>query len=47
MQLTKNFTLTELTQSRYADQHQLTNSPSPEVVSELHRTAQLLQDIRD
>lgn len=47
MQLTKNFTLAELTQSHYADQHKLTNSPSPEVISELQLTAQLLQHIRD
>ncbi len=47
MQLAKNFTLAELTQSAYADRQHLDNSPSPEVVSELILTAHLLQNIRD
>jgi zinc D-Ala-D-Ala carboxypeptidase len=47
MQLTKNFTLAELTQSAYADRQHLDNTPTPEIVSELVLTAKLLQDIRD
>jgi len=47
MHLTKNFTLSELTQSSYAQRHQLNNSASLDVVSELFLTAQLLQKIRD
>lgn len=47
MHLTKNFTLSELTQSSYAECYQLDNSAPPEVVNELLLTAQLLQKIRD
>jgi uncharacterized protein YcbK (DUF882 family) len=47
MNLTKNFTLEELTQSSYADRQHLDNSPSQEVVHELLLTAKLLQNIRD
>ena len=47
MNLTKNFTLAELTQSAYAERQHLDNSPSPEVVNELILTAHLLQNIRD
>ncbi len=47
MNLTKNFTLEELTQSAYAERQHLTNSASPEVVGELVLTAHLLQQIRD
>lgn len=47
MNLTKNFTLAELTQSAYAERQHLDNNASPEIVSELRLTANLLQDIRD
>jgi zinc D-Ala-D-Ala carboxypeptidase len=47
MRLTKNFTLSELTQSAYAKRHQLDNSPPPAILKELILTAQLLQKIRD
>jgi zinc D-Ala-D-Ala carboxypeptidase len=47
MQLAKNFTLAELTQSAYAERHKLDNTPPPEVEKELLLTAQLLQKIRD
>lgn len=47
MNLTKNFTLAELTQSAYAARQHLDNTPTPEIVSELVLTAKLLQDIRD
>lgn len=47
MNLTKNFTLAELTQSSYADRHQLDNSAPPELEHELLLTAELLQEIRD
>lgn len=47
MNLTKNFTLAELTQSAYADRQHLNNTPTPAIVGELVFTAKLLQDIRD
>lgn len=47
MQLAKNFTLAELTQSAYAERQHLDNTPTPEIISELVLTAKLLQDIRD
>lgn len=47
MQLAKNFTLAELTQSKYARDFKLENTPTPEIVNELLLTAQLLQRIRD
>lgn len=47
MNLTKNFTLAELTQSAYAERHQLDNSAPSKIVNELLLTAQLLQKIRD
>lgn len=46
-QLTKNFTLDELTQSSYADRNSIDNTPSPQIADELHLTAQLLQRIRN
>lgn len=47
MQLTKNFTLEELTQSAYAQRQHLDNTPNQEIVHELLLTAQMLQTIRD
>jgi len=47
MNLTKNFTLTELTQSAYAERQHLDNTPRPAIGNELLLTAQLLQKIRD
>jgi zinc D-Ala-D-Ala carboxypeptidase len=47
MNLTKNFTLAELTQSAYADRQHLDNTAPPAIVSELLLTAHLLQKIRD
>lgn len=47
MNLAKNFTLAELTQSAYAERQHLDNTPTPEIVSELLLTAEMLQDIRD
>jgi zinc D-Ala-D-Ala carboxypeptidase len=45
--LTKNFTLGDLTQSAYAARHALDNTPSAALVVELRITAQMLQRIRD
>lgn len=47
MNLTKNFTLEELTQSAYAERHNLDNTPNKEVMQQLIETANLLQNIRD
>lgn len=45
MNLTKNFTLAELTTCRHAD---IDNSPSPEVIANLERLAKtILQPLRD
>ena len=47
MQLSKNFTLQELTASDWAARHGVDNTPSSTVLAELQRTAELLQRIRN
>jgi len=47
MNLTKNFTLQELTASDWAARHSVDNTPSPAVLAELQHTAELLQRIRN
>ena len=47
MNLTKNFTLQELTASDWAARHGVENTPTPAVLAELQRTAELLQRIRN
>ena len=47
MNLTKNFTLAELTHSATAVQRGLDNTPSVAVIAELQKTANMLQTIRD
>jgi uncharacterized protein YcbK (DUF882 family) len=47
MQLTKNFTLKELTDSNWAVRHGVDNTPPAAVLAELRRTAELLQRIRN
>ena len=47
MNLTKNFTLQELTASDWAARHGVDNTPSTTVLAELQRTAEMLQRIRN
>ncbi len=47
MNLTKNFTLKELTDSAWATTNRVDNTPPPAVLIELQRTAELLQRIRN
>lgn len=47
MQLTRNFTLAELTRSATADRLGIDNTPPLEIQIELRNTAQMLQRIRD
>ncbi|NGZ86401.1 D-Ala-D-Ala carboxypeptidase family metallohydrolase [Duganella aceris] len=47
MNLTKNFTLAELTYSATAVRDGLDNTPSVTVIAELQRTANMMQRIRD
>lgn len=47
MNLTRNFTLQELTASDWAARHGVDNTPTPTVLAELQRTAELLQRIRN
>ncbi|MDN2710590.1 D-Ala-D-Ala carboxypeptidase family metallohydrolase [Janthinobacterium sp. SUN118] len=47
MNLTKNFTLQELTASDWAARHGADNTPTPAVMAELQCTAELLQRIRN
>ena len=47
MQLTTNFSLTELTASAYAERHGIDNAAPAGIVDELLRTAQMLQRIRN
>ena len=47
MNLTKNFTLVELTYSATARAHGLDNTPSTTIIEELRQTAAMLQRIRD
>ena len=47
MNLTKNFTLKELTDSAWAAANRVDNTPPPAVQAELQRTAELLQRIRN
>ena len=47
MRLTKNFTLEELIFSETASRKGIDNSPSQEVLFNLERLAQGLQDVRD
>ncbi len=46
MQLTPHFTLAELTASTKARAHDLDNTPPPEIVPRLVRTAEMLERIR-
>lgn len=46
MQLTPNFTLAELTASATAQRHGIDNTPPPELVPRLVRTAEMLERIR-
>lgn len=45
--LTKNFSLDEFTQSDYADEHKLSNEPTPEALVRLKKHAEVMQIIRD
>ena len=47
MNLTKNFTLQELTASDWAARHGVDNTPSSAVLADQQRTAELLQRIRN
>ena len=47
MQLTKNFSLAELTASQIASRNNIDNTPNDIVLENLRRTATLLQKIRD
>ena len=46
MQLTQHFTLAELTKSSTAERLELDNTPPPEVLPALTRTAEMLERIR-
>lgn len=46
MQLTPNFTLEELTHSDYATRHGIKNIPSPQIVQNLTKLAQTLEQVR-
>lgn len=47
MNLSEHFTLEELTASDTARRLSIDNTPSPEIVGELRRTAELLERVRD
>ncbi len=47
MNLSEHFTLAELTASDTAARQGIDNTPSPEIVGELRRTAELLERVRD
>jgi hypothetical protein len=46
MKLTKHFTLEELTRSDIAERHSLDNTPSKDIIPNLIRVAELLEDVR-
>lgn len=46
MQLSENFSLAEMTRSQLAARHKIDNTPPPEVVEELRKTAAMLQRVR-
>jgi hypothetical protein len=46
-QLSPHFSLAEFTRSETADRYKLDNTPGPEVVIRLQRTAALLEEVRD
>lgn len=46
MNLTENFTLEELTHSDYATRHRINNTPSPQVVQNLKKLANTLEQVR-
>lgn len=46
MKLTKHFTLQELTHSDIAQRHSLDNTPSKDIIPNLIRVAELLEDVR-
>lgn len=46
MKLTKHFTLDELTRSDIAQRHSLDNMPSKDIIPNLIRVAELLEDVR-
>ena len=47
MKLTKHFTLQELTHSDIAKRHSLDNTPGKDIIPNLIRVAELLEDVRD
>lgn len=47
MQLSKHFTLAELTASNTATRLGLSNQPTPEALQQLQRTAQMLERVRE
>lgn len=46
MKLTEHFTLNELTRSNTAQELGLDNTPGPDALQQLHRTAQMLERVR-
>lgn len=46
MKLTEHFTLNELTRSNTAQKLGLDNTPGPDALQQLHRTAQMLERVR-
>ena len=46
MNLSKNFTLEEMTVSEYADRNNLSNKPNDEILSEMKRLADFLEKVR-
>ena len=46
MKLTKHFTLEELTRSDIAERHSLDNTPNKDIIPNLIRVAELLEDVR-
>lgn len=47
VQLSPHFSLAELTASGKADQLGIDNTPSPQIVENMHRLATLLEEVRD
>lgn len=47
MKLTEHFTLNELTRSNTAQELGLDNTPGPDALQQLHRTAQMLERAKD
>lgn len=46
MNLSKNFTLEEMTVSEYADRNNLSNKPNDEILGEMKRLAEFLEKVR-